>query len=218
MKKITFIRHGQSVANAGGVTMPHHAIPLSELGELQAVALSKLLPEQPSRIITSAFIRAQQTAAPYTKRVGKSAEVHPLAYEFDNFDLNLIAGMNGAQREPIREAFWKEADPNKRMGPDAETFTEFEQRVQAFLPHLQELPDQTLIFGHGMWIGMLIWKLLGFSASDTLGMSSFRRFQTGLPMPNCAVYHLTEAAPRNWHARVDELLIRKLRDVEIGQP
>ena len=116
MKKITFIRHGQSVANAGGVTMPHHAIPLSELGELQAEALSTLLPEQPSRIITSSFIRAQQTAAPYTKRVGRSAEVHPLAYEFDNFDLNLIAGMNGAQREPIREAFCKEADPNKRMG------------------------------------------------------------------------------------------------------
>lgn len=98
MKKITFIRHGQSTANAGGITVAHHAIPLSSLGELQAKSLSKLLPENPSMIITSSFHRAQQTAAPYAKRVGMCASVHPLLHEFDNFDLALIAGMNGAQR------------------------------------------------------------------------------------------------------------------------
>jgi broad specificity phosphatase PhoE len=214
MKTITFIRHGQSVANAGGITVAHHAIPLSELGELQATALSKLLPEQPSLILTSSFIRAQQTATPFTTRVGKAAEVHSLVHEFDNFDLNLIAGMNGAQREPLREAFWQEADPNKRMGIAAETFAEFDQRVQTFLPHSQDLPDQTMVFGHGMWIGMLIWKLLGFSASDSLGMKSFRRFQTGLPMPNCAVYHFREVASGHWHARADEVIMRKLSEVQ----
>lgn len=103
-------------------------------------------------------------------------------HEFDNFDLNLIAGMNDSQREPLRESYWQEADPNKRMGTAAETFAEFDQRVEEFLPHLQDLPDQTMVFGHGMWIGMLIWKLLGFSAGDSLSMKSFRRFQNGLPM------------------------------------
>jgi alpha-ribazole phosphatase len=213
MKTITFIRHGQSVANAGGVTVAHHAIPLTALGETQAAALSKMLPDQPARILTSPFIRAQQTAVPFTTRVGISAEVHPLIYEFDNFDLNQIAGMTGAEREPLRDAFWQAADPDKRMGPAAETFAEFEQRVQAFLPHLQALPDKTIVFGHGMWVGMLIWKLLGFRANDSLGMSAFRRFQVGLPMPNCAVYHVHETAPGTWHAKVDEALIRKVREV-----
>lgn len=53
-------------------------------------------------------------------------------HEFDNFDLNLIASMNGAQREPLREVYWQEADSNKRMGTAAEAFTEFDQRVEAF--------------------------------------------------------------------------------------
>jgi alpha-ribazole phosphatase len=210
MKTITFIRHGQSVANAGGISVAHHAIPLSELGQMQAEALSKLLHDQPSLILTSSFLRAQQTAAPFTARVGKQIEVHPLVHEFDNFDLNLIAGMNGAEREPLREDYWQEANPNKRIGAAAETFAEFDQRVEAFLPHLQELPDQTMVFGHGMWIGMLIWKLLGFSAGDSIGMKSFRRFQNGLPMPNCVVYQFLEAAPGHWHARVDEVCMREL--------
>jgi broad specificity phosphatase PhoE len=32
MTRITFVRHGQSVANAGGVTMEHALIPPSPLG------------------------------------------------------------------------------------------------------------------------------------------------------------------------------------------
>lgn len=211
MKTITFVRHGQSVANASGISVAHHAIPLSGLGELQAIALSKLLPAQPSLILTSSFLRSQQTAAPFTARIRKLAEVHSLVNEFDDFDLSFIAGLNDTQRETLREAFWQEADPNKRMGSAAETFIEFEQRVQALLRHLQDLPDRTMVFGHGMWIGMLIWKLLGFGAVDSFGMKSFRRFQMGLPMPNCAVYHFSEAALRHWHARVDELILRNLR-------
>lgn len=57
---------------------------------------------------------------------------------------------------------------------------------------------------------MLIWKFLGFSAGDSLGMKSFRRFQSGLSMPKCAVYHFREAAPGHWHACVDEAIMRKL--------
>lgn len=210
MKKITFVRHGQSTANAGGLTVEHHAIPLSSQGELQAEALATLLPENPSMIVTSSFHRARQTAAPYEKRVGLSASDHPLLHEFDNFDLALIAGMNGAQREPLREAYWQESNPNKRMGDAAETFAEFDQRVTEFMPFPQRLPDQAILFGHGMWIGMLIWKLLGFSSSDSLGMKTFRRFQLGLPMPNCAVYHLTENAQGHWSVRVDEVIMRKI--------
>lgn len=213
MKTITFIRHGQSVANAGGLTVAHHAIPLSGLGELQADVLSTLLPTNPALILTSSFLRAQQTASPFEQRIGLAATDHPLLHEFDNFDLSLIAGMNGAQREPLREAYWLAFDPNQRMGKTAETFTEFDQRVAAFMPHLQELPDQTIAFGHGMWIGMLIWKLLGFSSSDSLGMKTFRRFQMGLPMPNCAVYHFRETVPGHWSVRVDEAIMREMQTV-----
>lgn len=70
-------------------------------------------------------------------------------FEFDNFDFNLIAGMNGAKREPLRDAYWQDADPNKRMGAATETFAEFNQCVEAFLAHLQELSDQITVFDRG---------------------------------------------------------------------
>ena len=60
MKTITFIRHGQSVANAGGLTVVHHAIPLSSLGELQARTLSALLPAKPPLILSHpSFVRSK---------------------------------------------------------------------------------------------------------------------------------------------------------------
>lgn len=48
MKTITFIRHGESVSNADGITMPHNAIPLSALGLRQAATLANALNEEPA--------------------------------------------------------------------------------------------------------------------------------------------------------------------------
>ena len=63
------------------------------------------------------------------------------------------------------------------------------------------LPDGTVCFGHGIWIGMVAWKLLGFGADTSDDMRRFRRFQTGLPLPNGAVYALEELAPAQWLLR-----------------
>jgi broad specificity phosphatase PhoE len=215
MKTITFVRHGQSTANAGGVTMAHDAIPLSALGKLQAQMLATVLPQRPSLILASEYLRAQHTAQPYCERVGLRAQTHPLLHEFSTIDPAWLEGMNGEQRRPIADAYWQESDPEKRMGPEAETFTEFVQRVAAFLPQLQQLPDGAVLFGHGMWIGLLIWKLLGFTAPDSVGMKAFRRFQLGLPMPNGAVYRLREAASGHWYAQVDEPTLRKILAVRL---
>ncbi len=210
MKIITFVRHGQSTANAGGLTMPHNLIPLSELGQLQARALATVLPDNPSLILTSEYVRAVHTAQPYCNRVGLLSQTHPLLHEFSTIDPAMLEGMYGEQRRPIADAYWQESNPDMRMGANAETFTEFDQRVTAFLPELQHLPDRSVLFGHGMWIGMLVWKLLGFSLRDSSGMKAFRRFQMGLPMPNGAVYRLEERSAGHWRAQVDESNMRLL--------
>jgi len=118
------------------------------------------------------------------------AEVHPLLHEFSALDADQLQGMMGAQRRPLADAYWAAADPRLRAGPNAETFAEFSARVDAFVPELARLPDRSVLVGHGIWFGLLFWKLLGFTADDSAGMRAFRRFQTGLPMPNCAVYEL----------------------------
>ena len=65
MKKIWLIRHGESIANAGEPTQDHAAIPLSEKGLQQAQELALAIPSAPDLIVTSPFLRAQQTAGPY---------------------------------------------------------------------------------------------------------------------------------------------------------
>ncbi|MDP4302964.1 histidine phosphatase family protein [Leptothrix discophora] len=211
LRSLTFIRHGQSLANAGGVTMPHHAIPLTPLGHRQAERLAGLLPDAPAEVLVSPFERARDTAAPYLARTGRSARVVDLLREFESIDPAELAGLTGEQRRPITEAYWADGQPDRRMGAQAETFRESVARVEAFMAlEMPRMPDGSVVFGHGMWTAMLIWRLFGFRADDGQAMVSFRRFQLALPMPNGAVWHLHQAGGA-WRCEVDEVLTRQVQ-------
>ena len=54
-----FIRHAESVANAGARTKEASSYPLSELGFRQAQQLAHALPAEPDLIIISPYIRAR---------------------------------------------------------------------------------------------------------------------------------------------------------------
>lgn len=191
--------------------MAHDTIPLTEIGHQQACTLATLLPQTPSKVWASPFVRAQDTAQPYCERVGQSATVLHDLHEFNTIDPDLLQGMTGTERGPVVDAYWAEADPKKRMGVHAETFIEFERRVDGFqAQQLDQLTDSAVVFGHGMWMCMLVWKLLGFTANDGIGMKAFRRFQLGLPVPNGAVYRLAEFAPGHWTASADEAVMRRM--------
>ncbi len=207
---IYFVRHGQSTANAGGVTMEHADIPLSQLGRAQATLLAALLEVQPVLVLTSTYLRARETAKPLCDKTGCPATPHPLLHEFSNLDPTGLAGMTGAERGPIAAAYWDQADPQLRSGLRGETFEEFDARVTAFLGELPHLPNPTVAFGHGMWTALLLWKLLGFSAEDSIGMRAFRRFQQGLPMPNCAVYTVEQMASGRWSLQGLEAIMRRI--------
>lgn len=217
MKTITFVRHGESTANAGGITMAQAKIPLSELGTQQVAALAPLLPAQPALILTSGYLRTQQTSKPYCERLGMAAMPNPFLNEFSAIDPALIAGMDGAQRKPFMDEFWREPSMTKRMGKDADTFAEFVQRVTAFEQGMDALPDGTVIFGHGIWIGLMVWQALGFTCNDDAGMKAFRRFQLGLPMPNCATYRLFSFEDGSWRVQADEAIMQRIRAVIADQ-
>lgn len=82
--------------------------------------------------------------------------------------------------------------------------------MTAFLGELSYLPEPTVAFGHGVWMALLFWKLLGFSAEDSAEMRAFGRFQIGLPMPNCAVYAVEQLAPGKWGLQGKEAIRRRL--------
>jgi broad specificity phosphatase PhoE len=205
VKTIYLVRHGESESNAGGITQAQAVIGLTELGRRQAQAVAPLLPAQPAGVWVSPFIRTRHTSGPYCEQTGCTPVTLDLLREFESIDPALIAGLNGKQRRPIADAFWEAAEPDRRMGVNAETFREFAQRVQQFREHqLPQLPDAAVLFGHGTWMAMLYWQLQGFRASDGPDMAAFRRFQSGLPMRNCVIYRLRDTAPGEWSMELDD--------------
>ncbi|MFT4178034.1 MAG: histidine phosphatase family protein [Thermomonas sp.] len=186
-----FVRHGQSQSNAGGPTMDDALIPLTELGHAQALHVAKRLPASPSRIVASPYLRAMDTARAYAALTGLGIDTNPELREFHNIDADLLRGMTGEQRRPISRSFWERGDPHERMGPRAETFAEFSERVQRFIERdLRELQDGTVVFGHGRWIGLLGWKLQGRDSYDADGMRAFWDYMCALQMPNTAIYRV----------------------------
>ena len=59
-----------------------------------------------------------------------------------------------------------------------------------FLKGIDDFAHHSVFFGHGIWIGMLAWQLLGLDVKDNADMQKFRQFQTALPMDNATVYRL----------------------------
>jgi alpha-ribazole phosphatase len=208
------IRHGQSQANAGGVTLENPLVPLTELGELQARTLAALLPDATPAVWSSPFKRALDTAAPYCERLAVSALTHPDLREFEVIDTRQMRGCPFAEREAVLARYWLAAEPDVRTGPAGETFREFHERIgrmrRDFLP---SLPEGSLIFGHGLCMALLFWQLWGFEKVDQTAMIHFRRFQLGLPTPNAVVYGLTQVAPGHWTIRVNEPALRALASI-----
>ena len=214
MTTIYCVRHGQSVANAGGVTMEHAAIPLSPLGLAQAAALpeafASVLDVQPSRVLVSSYVRALQTAQPFCERFSCQAEVDPLLHEFSALDAKQLQGMLGAELRPLADAYWQTADPTLRAGPDAETFVEFDARVKAFATAtLPTLSHDCVLFGHGIWFALLFWRLNGLVVESSADMAMFDHFRQKLTMPNCAVYAL-EKGVRRWRVRLESTVTRDI--------
>lgn len=199
-RTIVFVRHGQSHANAGGATIGHAEVELTDEGHAQAqqLAESAVLPATPARVLSSPFARAMQTAQPYASRTGRELELAPALREFDMVD----PGTSAEQAYALIKHYWVIADPDLRLGMQTESFREFYDRVASFQTEVAPtLPDGTVCFGHGFWIAMLAWQRLGFTDIDGEAMGRFKKFQAGLPVPNTSAFGLVEAAPGSWFFR-----------------
>lgn len=205
------IRHGQSQANAGGVTLENPLVPLTELGERQARALAALLPASASAVWSSPFKRSLDTAAPYCERLGLPAQTHPDLREFEVIDTLSMRGSPFAEREAVLARYWLAADPDARTGPAGESFREFHDRIRRTRRDLlPSLSDGSVIFGHGLCMALLFWQLWGFEQVDQAAMIQFRRFQLGFPTPNTVVYGITRVTRDTWRIEVNEPALRAM--------
>jgi len=117
-----FIRHGQSTGNIG---IPCHDLALLELTELgwrQSREMAARWMEKPSLIVTSPYLRTQQTAAPTIERFPEvPVQVWPIQ-EFTYLQPSRWNGSRSAERMPAIERYWAEADTEFCDGEGAESF------------------------------------------------------------------------------------------------
>ena len=193
MKNFYIIRHGQSLANTGAKSMPEFNIPLTELGKQQAnevLAFWQNNLSRPTHIYHSQMLRTKQTAQFFADYFDILPKELSLLNEFRCLSFSTVADMMGEQRSKIAQHYWQNADIHHLDGDDADRFVDFVARVDEFIAKTRQFEDNSLFFGHGLWIGLLAWRLLDCEITNNADMQKFLQFQMALPMCNTVVYHL----------------------------
>lgn len=193
VRTLYFVRHGQSMANAGAFAMADREIQLSALGRQQVQDLLARWPLRPARLYCSQMLRARQTAAYFADAHGLAAQEIAELDEFSYLALATVEGKAPGDVAVLAREYWQRSDPAHRDGDVADSFDGFAARVEAFLARLHDFEDGSVFVGHGIWIGLLAWRLQGRTVNGPADMQAFRAFQTGMHVPNAGVYRLEVA-------------------------
>jgi broad specificity phosphatase PhoE len=205
MKKIWFIRHAESAANAGLPTSYPDTIPLTEKGIRQAEELAGLISEPPRLFVMSPFIRTQETAKPTLEKFpGVPTEIWPI-HEFDFLSPEQCVGTTVEERRPWVVNYWARCEAGYVHGKGAESFAAFKTRIIACLNQLESSPhDFIIVFAHGH-VMRAIWQYLitGNTLFDDGCMRYFRDTMTQLAVPNTAIFKVTFDG-ESWHVNDPE--------------
>jgi 2,3-bisphosphoglycerate-dependent phosphoglycerate mutase len=176
--RILLVRHGQSVANAGGIPPDHITNPLTELGHAQAKAFADGFSCEPTLFVVSPYTRAQQTSVPLRQRYPEvPIEEWPI-YEFHYLEPGRLKNTSEEQQMPHILKFWEQNDPAYTDGPGAESFSVFLSRVRDVIKRLIQLKSDgcIVVFTHGFFMQAVRILLLFPTATDQQLISNFRRF------------------------------------------
>jgi probable phosphoglycerate mutase len=176
--RIVLVRHGQSVANAGGKTADHIVNPLTDLGLMQSRDFADRLACKPTLIVVSPFQRAQQTAEPLRQRFPDVPVEEWPVQEFSFLNPAHHANTSEEDRQPHVLDYWQHQDPAFVAGPGAESFTQFLDRAREAISRLVTTKPGgcIVIFTHGFFMQAFRLVLLFPSATDAELMSNFRHF------------------------------------------
>jgi probable phosphoglycerate mutase len=176
--RVLLVRHGESLANAGGIPPDHITNPLTSLGHAQAKAFADNFRREPTLFAVSPFLRARQTSEPLLKRFPAIPVEDWPVHEFHYLEPTRHNGTSEEQQLPHMEKYWKRGDPAYFDGPGAESFAAFLGRTRDTMKRLARMNTGGCIvmFTHGFV--MQAFRLLALfpDATDHQLMSNFRRF------------------------------------------
>lgn len=190
MKKIWLIRHGESIANAGAATQDHDNIPLSVKGIRQAQELAASVEGAPELIVTSPYLRAQQTALPMMAKFPDAGRgIWDCIREFVYLAPSTCVGTTAVQRRPRVLAYWRRLDPDYADGEEAESYKQLIGRIDLTLSLLNRREERFIIlFTHAQFIRnfLLVYSNPGLTPKEYMAM--FRRTE---PVRNCQIVEIT---------------------------
>lgn len=223
MPTILLIRHGKSQSNAGWATSRPESIALTDHGQKEAELVAREIQRSyPSLdlIVTSSFKRAEDTAR-WTewlfKDRGVPAETWPV-HEFTYLSTWGERSSTVEERRPTVLQYWKQANPSHTDGPEAESFEQFIDRVQAVRGRLDTIRGTVAVFSHHQFICALLW----LSEQNSLHicpqtMRDFKDFLDGHPISNGAIIRVQfEDGGGCWRYDILTSHLESLKDDKTG--
>ena len=192
MKQVWLIRHGESTSNAGLPTSePTHLIQLTGKGQTQAKGVARSLP-QPNLIVTSPYLRAQQTAQPLIQRFPTCPQTEWQVQEFTYLPVDIRQTTDHQQRRKMREEYWEKCDPTYVTGAGAESFADLIDRTRLMQAKIERLDSGLVfVFSHAVFIRAVLWVLLSPQIEMTAeSMQRFRTFIKAFRVPNGSIVKL----------------------------
>ena len=188
-KNVWLIRHAESIGNAGLATTQPDTIPLTGKGIEQALYLADSFTQAPALIVTSPYIRTQQSAKPTIRRFPAARQEQWEVQEFTYLSPARYRDTTAADRRPFVDAYWSRCDPHHIDGEGAESFADFIRRVQQAIDGLWSCQSEFVaVFGHGLFFRAMIWRMLfGAQPVNATTMLYFRRLLVATAMPNTAI-------------------------------
>lgn len=177
--RFTFLRHGESVGNAGGYFQGQSDFPLTETGLSQVNSLSdrwKKDHEKFDLIIASPLKRAQQTAEHIASELDIPLELDPIWMERDN---GILTGM---KFEEVQKKYPKPEFINiyQSFADSGEGDWELYLRAaQGLHKLLRKPPGNYLVVSHGGLLNQLMYSILGTVPQSNYSGVRFRFANTG---------------------------------------
>jgi probable phosphoglycerate mutase len=190
--RLCVIRHGETAWNAEGRVQGQTDVPLSALGEAQALALAAALAgERFTALYASDLARVRQTAAPAARVLGLAPRLEAALRERHYGKFETLTYAEARERFPLDYARFKAKEPDYDF-ESGESLVRFSERALACVSAIarRHAGEQVLVFTHGGVLEMVRRHALG------IGLAAPRDFE----IPNAAINWI-EVSVEGWRVQ-----------------